>query len=439
MSAKGDSTVMTRQLTIRRSTAAIVAAVAAIGLALAAAGSGRASTRAPALHHVNLHTQFEQALTHVKLRPRLPVRAGIVPVLGSKPAARSRAAAGCTEPNCDLPYGGGPVQHNPHVYLLLWGASWANTDPEFDQLTSFYTGLAAAHDYWYPVTAQYGDGSGSPGAITYEGAWQDSSAEPDPVSPSDLAAEADGLASYLGITDTADAQIVVASPSGMCFTDGYGGDCGDPQATGYCAWHSESNEPFTNMPYLTDAGVGCGENFVNAGSAGTYDGASMVGGHEFAESATDPDATDGWLDQADLVSGGEIADKCAWGGRVWGRLGSDPYGNITLSTGKFAMQSLWSNAAGGCVMTNDRLSIARISRKYSVVRRLVSYRLHATSTDRAAISGWAASGLPRGARITSAGVITGRPSRTGTFHVTVRVKDAAGSSARRTFTWVVRR
>src|ERR1039457_7523909 len=31
--------------------------------------------------------------------------------------------------------------------------------------------------------------------------------------------------------------------------------------------------------------------------------------------------------------------------------GSDPYGNVTLSTGSYAMQSLWSNSASACVMS----------------------------------------------------------------------------------------
>jgi hypothetical protein len=520
---------MVSQSALRRSTAAIVAAVAAIGLALAAAGSGHASTKAPALHQVNLHAQFEQALSHVKLRPRLPVRAGIVPVLGSKAArtAQSRTAAGCTEPSCDLIYNGGVVQHSPQIFVLLWGASWTNTDPGYVDMANMFAGLGGSQDYWSRSLSQYGDGSGTPGPSTYAGAWQDSSAEPDPVSPAALAAEADGFASYLdshGYTVTSNSQIVVASPSGMCYTDGFGGDCGVPQTSGYCAWHSYSAEPFTNMPYQLDAGVGCGQNFINGGSAGTYDGTSMVAGHEFAETVTDPDPKTGWIDTLDSVSGGEVGDKCVWGGQPFGV--HDPAGDITLSTGKFAMQSQWSNAAGGCVMTNDALTvtnpgsrvsvihepatltlhatssdgaaisgwsatglppglgittggvisgrpqaagtytvtvgamdaaqsqastsfmwtvrpdtltIAPVSRKVTIIRRLVHFPMHATSSTGAAISGWAAKGLPRGARITSAGVITGRPSRTGTFHVTVHVRDAAGSTASRSFTWVVRR
>jgi hypothetical protein len=71
---------------------------------------------------------------------------------------------------------------------------------------------------------------------------------------------------------------------------------------------------------------------VNSGKAGAYDGFSIVEGHEFAESVTDPLLT-AWRDPADDF-GGEIGDKCAWQGVAAG----------TFSTGSFAVQPLWSNS-----------------------------------------------------------------------------------------------
>ena len=74
---------------------------------------------------------------------------------------------------------------------------------------------------------------------------------------------------------------------------------------------------------------------------------TIVGGHEFAETVTDMYPNGGWLDAA----GAENADKCAW-------IKAPTAGysrNITLSTGTFAVQSLWSNAfnsgTGGCVLS----------------------------------------------------------------------------------------
>src|SRR5262249_60483879 len=67
---------------------------------------------------------------------------------------------------------------------------------------------------------------------------------------------------------------------------------GFPNA-GFCAWHDWNGDvgasssvgdiAFTNMPYVTDAGTSCGQNFINAGSPGTRDGATMVTDHAYAE------------------------------------------------------------------------------------------------------------------------------------------------------------
>ena len=75
------------------------------------------------------------------------------------------------------------------------------------------------------------------------------------------------------------------------------------------------------------------------------DGVSIVGGHEFAETETDANPPSGWTDTA----GAETGDKCAWI-----QAGPGASANVTLSSGTFAVQSLWSNAAnsgaGGCVL-----------------------------------------------------------------------------------------
>ena len=62
----------------------------------------------------------------------------------------------------------------------------------------------------------------------------------------------------------------------------------------------------TNLPYVTDAGASCGQDFVN--SNGTLDGVSIVEGHEYAETITDQTPAGGWTDS----SGEETGDKCAW-------------------------------------------------------------------------------------------------------------------------------
>ena len=351
---------------IRRWVVGCAVAAAAAGSATFATPAGAATAGAApvAITKVDLHPGYLRALPRAQHGPIenkvLPRDAKIQAV----PRAVSSKAAACTEPNCNLAYGGGPVQHSPKVYLLLWGPTWSGTGSDTQFLHAFYSGLGTASDNWSTVTGQYSDGSGHPsfsGAVL-AGVFQDTStpAGTGPggsVDPSDLNAEADAFVHNQHIADTANAQVMIASQSGTCFDDGWVGQpksCSDQPTQVYCGWHTNSTsggETFTNLPYTLDAGVNCGENFVNNGTAGRYDGYSIVGGHEYAETITDPQPSSGWFDASDNVSGGENGDKCAWGGELWGPLGSDPYGNVTLSTGSFAMQSLWSNANGRCVMS----------------------------------------------------------------------------------------
>ena len=129
----------------------------------------------------------------------------------------------------------------------------------------------------------------------------------------------------------------------------------------YCAYHSfvrsdYGSLPYVDLPHLTDlenskhAAVSCGQNAVNPGTAGEYDGVSIVAGHEFAEAVTDPFPGHGWQDR----NGNENADKCAWLEH-----GPGAMADLHLVTGTFAVQSLWMNGQhsrrGGCwVHTSHR-------------------------------------------------------------------------------------
>src|SRR6202022_2951242 len=142
------------------------------------------------------------------------------------------------------------------------------------------------------------------------------------------------------------AQYVVISPTGTN-PDNY-------QTQGFCAWHDYNGDStlsggpvtspygdiaFTNLPYIPDAGASCGQNFVNASSAGANDGISIVEGHEYAETITDQNPAGGWTDSG----GSENGDKCAWitPGTSGGSF------DLSLPTGTFAMQTTWANAGAG--------------------------------------------------------------------------------------------
>lgn len=231
----------------------------------------------------------------------------------------------------NLQYNGGPVAHSPAVYLDFWGAQWNSDSNGVQQyMQNFVAGLGGSGDNWSTINSQYTDSSGqgpSFGGSVLAGSWVDNgNAAPQSATQADLAAEAVTAAQHFGVAGD-NIQIVVLSPSGTN-PDGF-------PNTGFCAWHdytssSSGNIPYTNMPYVLDAGASCGANSVQ----GQLDGFSIVEGHEYAETLTDPEPASGWVD----AQGAEIGDKCAWQNLF----------AINLSTGSFAMQPLWSNTDNGC-------------------------------------------------------------------------------------------
>ena len=307
----------------RHFAARMVVAVLAVGVlvsAFAAPGSAATSASPPQVQagpfwtNVWLHGHWVKVHTHGRFG-KVPLRHG-----------RANAA-----PLDNLQYNGGPVVHAPAVFLDFWGNQWDSDSNGVEQyMQSFMSGLGQSNDNWSPITSQYTDNSGqgpSFGGSVLAGTWVDDGvAAPQSASQSDLAAEAVVAAQHFGVAGD-DIQIVVLSPSGTN-PDGF-------PNTGFCAWHdftssSAGNIPYTNMPYVLDAGSGCGANSVQ----GQLDGFSIVEGHEYAETLTDPEPASGYVDS----QGAEIGDKCAWVNLF----------AISLSTGSFAMQSLWSNNDNGC-------------------------------------------------------------------------------------------
>jgi hypothetical protein len=271
---------------------------------------------------------------------------------------KTKGSARHTRSN-DLAYNGGVggigVETAPKAYLVLWGSQWSN-DPsgEASTVQSFLQGVGGSS--WLNSVTQYcqgvavgtifcgtsGQHAGNPSNIL-AGTWNDNgSAAPSSPTQSQLAAEAVRAAQHFGNTSgssNASTQYVIATAHGNN-ASGFG--------TQYCAWHSSTsssvgNVAYTNLPYMTDAGASCGANFNGLGPKA---GMTIVEGHELAETITDQFPNGGWLDRR----GEENADKCAWISS-----GQGAASNIHLSTGTFAVQSLWSNAfnggSGGCVLS----------------------------------------------------------------------------------------
>jgi serine protease len=266
-------------------------------------------------------------------------------------------ASGPLSSGNNLAFQGGSVETAPGVYIVYWG--WTS-DPSGQAAyqESFFNGVGGST--WINSQSQYCENVafgttdcttdpnaiyvGNPGGQLL-GTWYDNSDPvPSTIGQNDLAQEAVNAAGYFGnLTpdSNANVQYIIDTPTGNS-TPGFGSQ--------FCAWHSSTSSSYgtiayTNFPYQTDAGYSCGQNFVNGGSAGTLDGVSIVGGHEYAESITDPFPSSGWVD----AGGYETGDKCAWISS-----GQGASTDISLPTGTFAVQSLWSNdfsgGSGGCVV-----------------------------------------------------------------------------------------
>jgi serine protease len=341
-------------------------------------------------------------------------RHGPVPVLvpgaarQGPPVVPGRQAAGgtttLTNSANNLSYGGGINQVGvttgaPKVYLVFWGSQWGTQGTDgagnatltgdaqgmAPRLQNFFKGLGGANELWSGVMTQYCEGVsvgtqfcpagsaqvGYPSGGALAGIWVDTSASaPSQASATQLGQEAVNAAGHFSKTTPAlnrDVQYFIVSPSGT-HPDGF-----NTRSANFCAWHDYSGDPglgvtspygdvaFTNMPYVTDMGASCGQDFVNSGSAGTLDGVTIVGGHEYAETITDQFPAGGWTDS----KGYENGDKCAWISS-----GQGASQDVAFGTGSFAVQSTWANdfngGSGGCEVSHPIVTSAPPSPDYTL-------------------------------------------------------------------------
>jgi hypothetical protein len=379
---------------------------------------------------VNLHRAYEAQLKHTKVGKI----SGIVYARGHQLKATANAtAATCTEPACPVAWQGGTVQHTPHVYLLFWGPNWTS-DPAQEAsatyLENFFSGLGngQADDNWSTITSQYADASGAPSfsGLVYEGPFFDPSTPHSNTSVAQIGAEADSFVQDQGITDLNNAQIIVATQSGTCPQGFQGTGCtGGTLLRNECGYHSSSNQPFINLPYVLDAGTKCDEDALG----GTNDGWSIIGGDLYASTITDPFPRTGWVDPSD---GSEISNKCT------------TKFDLTLSTIggtlPFAVQQQWSNAANACVPTGAIKDTIKITNPGSLTNNVgdsVNLPIVGSSTAGNPLA-WSQTGLPAGLTINATtGTVTGTPTTAGTSSVTVTAQDETGAKKSVSFSWTI--
>ena len=461
-----------------------ITALTAVGTQVVSGGAAQAS-KAPAGTSVTTAAGWQ------------PYRHGWVPLRGAQvvpapSATRAHLAAGqLTASASDMTYQGsidnvGVTTGSPQVYLVFYGSQWGTQstnaqgaavfsgDPNgmAPDVQAFFSGLGTSNELWSGVLTQYCEGVavgtvfcptssshvGYPsGGGVLKGVWEDASvASPLNASAGQLGQEAEAAAAHFGNTTAAanrDVQYVIVSPTGT-HPDHFNTPSGQ-----FCAWHDYTGDSaylgsinqapsggpvaFTNMPYVTDMGASCGENFVNSGSAGVLDGVTIVGGHEYAETLTDQFPAGGWIDS----SGYENGDKCAWISS-----GQGAAADLALGTGSFAVQSTWANdyngGAGGCELSHpvvtgvpsNTITVSNPGTQDTNRGAPVNLGLSASDSGGLSVS-WSASGLPAGLGIASTGAtsaaITGTPTTGGTSSVVVTATDTSGGSGSASFTWTI--
>ena len=416
-------------------------------------------------------------------------RYGVVPTRNANSGLSPASGTASTSSGSYLPlqYGGGyngegVTTGAPKVYLVFWGSQWGTPSINSQGLTtfsldadglapylqSFLAGLGTNGETWSGVVTQYCQGVAvgatncpssaphvpAPQGGVLAGVWADTaSPTPSQATWSQLAQEATNASVHFGNTTAAsnrNAQYFVVSPSGTN-PDGFGTSTG-----GFCAWHdavTSSAGPiaFINMPYVPDLLQSCGMNAVNAGAAGTLDGVSIVGGHEYSETLTDPYPITGWADS----NTEETSDKCGWGG---GNVLGNTLADITLATGSFAVQPNWANdangATGGCelshpvVTTTNSSSVISVADPGGITTSVgASASLPISATDSAGLAlTYDATGLPAGLSLDpSTGIISGTPLAWPTSPspaswadiVTVQAVDATGANSLTSFVWTI--
>jgi serine protease len=267
----------------------------------------------------------------------------------------------------NMAYFGGGVEVTPKIYLVLWGwgapGGFDHTTPgrptnDPDGIAALMKRFIAAigGTSWGNIMTQYYQDNAN---ATYTniknpkqelaGVWADDTTPiHDNLTPMDLAREAAHAVQVLHITDLANTNVVVATPQKF-------NEAGFNQGN-YCAWHDYTTPvsypgvtqgiAFTNMPYVTNAGGGCGQDFVNPAPGGDVDGVTIVLGHEIAEAITDPGAEE----QAGLIQNGawfdyqgwENGDKCAWVGDGL-QIPGAPFNMVGNDGRAYPVQTLWSN------------------------------------------------------------------------------------------------
>src|SRR5580658_8251844 len=254
----------------------------------------------------------------------------------TKYAARTIGLNNGTYSGILFSYYGGPVLLKPKIYLIFWGYKKYGDPDKVAPLLEAYTKVEGGSAHNNDYTQYYDIVDSQKNYITNPkgqqgGVWFDTT-DPVPQNPTDQDVAAESLNGVKHFGYDVNGSYVVATPHGHS-SYGFG--------TAWCAYHSSTQDgtnlvSYTNLPYMPDAGEACGSNDIAApkDESSVDEGVTIVAGHEYGESITDPNPPSGWYD----YQFGEIGDICAWRD-----IANDPFGKKV-----YTMQPMYSNANEHC-------------------------------------------------------------------------------------------
>ncbi len=308
-----------------------VAALVGCVATLAMVGCSTSSTVAP-----SLGTTQQQARATAPSGPGWVQQDGVIYHVPHYMATRENATRQ-VKPMILLSYGGGPVLVAPKAYIVFWGyRTYGDANGVASLLKAYQKHVGGSshdniYDQYYEISGGTTYITNPAGTLQFGGAWNDNSAVPLHPTDAQIAQEALRAVTHFGYD--ANGSYVVATPHGRS-TSGFG--------SSFCAYHSTAYSAgqyvsYTDLPYMPDAGSSCGASIIHApGDESAVDeGVTIVEGHEYGESVTDPVPASGWYNQQQ----GEIGDICAWQ-----NIQNDPFGPKS-----YTMQPMFSNATQSCV------------------------------------------------------------------------------------------
>jgi hypothetical protein len=281
-------------------------------------------------------TQQQQARSFVPTGPDWHYSDGVLYHTPHYMATRG-AAPQHVSPDILLTYRNGPVLVAPKAYLIFWGFKAAGDPDKVEKLLKTYSKNMGGSGHNNIYTQYYMVSGGSNVYITNPsnqlgGVWKDNT-NVVPAHPTDAQVATEAINGVAHFGYDINGSYVVVTPHGKSSV-GFG--------TSFCAYHSAVTSggnliSYTNLPYQPDAGGSCGANIITPPSdeTGVDEGVTIVEGHEYGESVTDPNPPSGWYNNQQ----GEIGDICAWQNIL-----NDPF-----NAKSYTMQPMFSNATQTCV------------------------------------------------------------------------------------------